>query len=282
MSSYWDNKWAKAKNNWEELQSKRDSSEEILNGLKKSPGGLGKARPKKIRDILDVGLNNGRSVTLLAGAAGGLVTTPLVEIKGDDEAAQAITISLQYEQLDDPINGISDVFAELEWGSAGFQANAVIDVLRGTIINLNCSWLRITAGFLGDDNAAIKFGAFACYGNRPALAPAQRTAIVSGSLVPGATSAPVPIPPFAQNVIFVGATAGGTTGRGAAIYEMQFLDNTGGAVAVAHFSPDIHAAYSQSIPVTWPTSAVSVRIRNNEPVGEKLILSSKLIFGLSM
>jgi len=286
MSNYWNNKWAKAKDNWEEKQAKSDSSAEILAGLKRSPGGLGRARPKKTRDVLDVGLNNGRSVTLESGVAGGRFTTPLVELKGDDEAAKAITVSLQYNQLDEPANLINDVFAELEWGSAGFQANTVIDILRGTIINLNCSWLRIKAGLDADDGAIIKFGAFACYGNRPAVAPVQRTEILTGLSVPGSISAPVVIPAFAQNVTFSTVTLAGTTGRGPAAYQIEFLDNTGITVGAAYFVPAAsgppNAGHQQSIPVVWPNSAVAARVRNNEPVGEKLMSSSRLIFGLSL
>ena len=188
-------------------------------------------------------------------------------------------MTLQYEEINPGAAGIDDVFALLEWGSAGFQASTIIDVLRGTILNVNCSWLRITAGLDGDDDASIKFGAFACYGNRPAVNPIQRTVILTGLGAPTTTSAPVAIPSFAQSVLF-SDQASGVGGRVPADYDIEFLSNTGGIVAVRHFSTSLNSGYRSGIPTVWPNDAVSVRVRNTD--SQQVILTPKLIFQLAL
>lgn len=288
MSSYWDDKWSKAKDNWEELQSKRDSSDEILAGLKSSPGGLGRGRPSQEKHILDAGFNNGRSVTVTAtGLNTEVNTTPLAELKGDDEVARSVALTLQTETI--KAIAISDIFAKVEWGSGGFQSQAEVDILRGAVLNLNCSWLRVTAALEGQIGDVVKFGAFAAYGNRAAGAnPNQRTihrdigGVSLPTLAPATASGQIRIPDFANKVQLAAGTPIGAADNTS--YSLRFTDGAGGVFHEAWFirGAASNSGYKSGIPVPWASPATHVQIINREAGGGQDLVSPKLIFELSI
>lgn len=280
MSSYWDNKWARAKGNWEELQSKRDSSQEILDGLKRSPGGLGRASAKKKdRKILDSGFNVGRSVQL-SGLAGIQVnTTPLIEIKGDDEAARTIALTIQVEKLAPFNTQIDDAFAILEWGSGGYQAKAELDILSGIVVNINCSWLRLTVALDAGTGVNAKYGAFACYADSGIIIPNQRSLrrAANGSLVNtvvagGGSSAAFAIPDFARAVRLFS--------QNDVPYSLDFETEVGIPVGKAFFTTATGSNYGHKsgVPVKWNTRAKRVIITNLDPVVDMFL--PKLMFDL--
>ena len=288
MSSYWDNKWAQVKNNWELLESKSDSSEEILAGLKKSPGGLGRGAPSHIKELLDTGLNNGRSVTITAtGANTEVKSTPLAELKGDDEMARSVALTLQTQTL--AAVAINDIFAKIEWGSGGFQAQAEIDILRGAVLNLNCSWLRVTASLEGQIGDVVKFGAFAAYGNRASGAnPNQRTIQkdITGAflttLTPLTASGQVKIPDFANTVQLACKTATGAVDNSS--YSLRFTDGTGGVFHEAWFirGAASNSGFKSGIPIPWSSQVTHVQIVNREAALAQNLVAPKLIFGLAI
>lgn len=290
MSSYWENKWANARNNWEDLQAKSDSSQEILDGIKSSPGGLGRASSESSRtkNILDTGLNNGRSATVTAtGVNTEVSTTPLVELKGDDEVARAIALTLQTETIS--AIAISDIFAKIEWGSGGFQSQAEVDLLRGIVLNINCSWLRVTAALEGQVGDVVKFGAFAAYGNRAAGAYNNQRTIsrdVDGNslanLAPATAGPQIRIPNFANVVQLAAATPIGATDNSS--YSLRFTDGAGGVFHEAWFirGAASNSGYKSSIPIPWASAVTHMQIINREAGGGQSLVTPKLIFGLSI
>jgi len=291
MSSYWDNKWAKAKNNWEELQSKRDSSEEILQGLKRSPGGIGKAPPKKLKDIIHSGVNVGRSIKVVATAIGATDQVPLVELKGDDESAAAVALTLQSDITQfttPPGSSINDIFGIIEWGSGGFQATAQVDFMMGTIINLYCSWLRLTAAIEGSIGDVATFGAFAAMGHRQGSFSPQRTVTrdVDGNFIntigPGASSAMIEIPKFAHAVELSGIGQGFPQPITLGAYSLRFFTITGGFISEAYFTSTTGAVfdYKSGVPVRWPGHARRMTIVNRDAV--IAIQNPRLIFQLAL
>ena len=287
MDNYWDNKWAKGKLHWETRRAKSNNSEEILAGLKKTPGGLGRARPNIVKELLDAGYNNGRSATITAtGANTQVETAPLVELKGDDEKARTIALTLQTNTISSA--AIADVFAKIEWGSGGFQSQAEVDILRGVVLNLNCSWLRVTAGLEGQIGDVVKFGAFASYGYRGSTRPPQRTAFrdvdgnILGIIPPATSSGRIRVPDFANSVMLVAATPLGATDNTA--YSLRFLEDAGGTLYESWFvSPTgSNAGYKSGIPIPLSSYCTSIRIINREAAGGQNLVVPKLIFGLGI
>lgn len=270
---------------WEDVRSLEDNSDEILRGLKRSPGGLGRSSPKKMRNILDVGFNNGRSVLISGnGETLEIATIPIIELKGDDEVARGVVITLQSELV--TFQSTNELIAKLEWGSGGFQANAEVDILNGVSVNLHCSWVRVTAGINAILGAQYKVGAFASYGNTPPGSSPQKTAFraedntVLGTIGPGATSKRVIIPQFANTVMLVNENSVAATDN--VPYSLKFLGQIGGILHEAYFNSATgsNSGFKAGIPIPWAGNAKKIEIRNRD--GALSILKPRLIFGLSL
>ena len=268
MSSYWTNKWANARDNWEEQTSKKDSPEEVLAGL--SSAGrhqIGLSTPEDVVKQLLAGRNVGRSVTLTS-TSGIIVadTTPLLELKGDDDDARDISIAI-FAEIVSQTTVLGDIFGKIEWGSGGFQSSAEIDIFRGAVFNLNCSWVRVTAGVLADVGVTLKVGAFASYGHKSRVIPTQRTLLRDntggfiGSIAALGASNPIPLPNFCNTVQLLQNSTADVP------YRLDFLDPTGAPLS-RHFFPLVssNSGYSSGIPVRFSGIISSVVINNLDAV----------------
>lgn len=187
--------------------------------------------------------NPGRSVVVRTDPA--TVTTPasllivpgsdndprgkatVMEIDGDDDESQVMTITLVGESLrypdplptspkppGFPLPGQARSTAQVEWGMAGVQAQAFVDYQHGMSFSVPASWIRITAineplppeDILGGNpifGRNIRAGAFCSYGSVGRNGPlsAKKTLYIDVPIASGAIGY-VGIPPFATNYIF--------------------------------------------------------------------------------
>ena len=287
MSNFWEDKWAQAKDNWEELRSKVDTSDEVLAGIKETPGGIGRKAPSEIVGLLDKGFNIGRSIDLVITATGLTQRVSLVDLDSDDEGARSIAVTLFAEvQVGEP----TDLVAEVEWGAGGVQAQALVDFANGTVITVHGSFLRINASMRGSVDEAAKVAAFASYGYRSGGLYPQRTVIRDiadtfiGNLAPGATSDFIDIPRFANAVQLAQTSVdlGPPIISNEQPYALIFFRPGGGSLAVYTYNSATGGVeqHKTGLPAMFPNAATLMQIRNLDTVNT--LGDARLIFNLSL
>ena len=102
MSNFWKDKWAKAQRNWEELRTKADTPSDVIAGLTPlAPRSFAAPKVSKdFRQLLKNG-NVGRSI-LMTGGPGSAEVVSLLDVRGPDEYAQVVTVTLDGSPLDRP------------------------------------------------------------------------------------------------------------------------------------------------------------------------------------
>lgn len=210
MSSYWDNKWASAKKNWEELQSKRDSADEVLAGLSPSAQrSYGIKQPKGSKDfhqLLKSG-NVGKSIQLTGGIGSAQVVS-LLDVRGPDEYAQMMTVTLDFPSIaglppptfGQPFIPVGDgCRAQVDFGVGGFQSTAFVDFGRGVSFSLPASYVRVNASREGTTGALVLLtvGAHIAYGSVPLQTGTQPTLTLVSPFMPAGTFRDTLLPPFA-------------------------------------------------------------------------------------
>lgn len=142
----------------------------------RAPGPAAYGKPIKRPGLLDqpdLG-NLGRSETFALTAANILNGRTILNLGGPDEEARDLSIWVSAELLNPaPANFINDALARLQWGSGGVQETADVDLGLGTVIQLTCSSLRVSALASGSGN--LKANASVGYGQSGHVSPAQRT-----------------------------------------------------------------------------------------------------------
>ncbi len=282
-------RWKQSSERWEDKRALEDNSAEILQGLQQTPGGLGRAAPKKPTRMLDGGWNIGRSVDITAGATFSAENSvPLLEVKGDDKVAGPITVTLQSE-IETNITLFEDMFATVQWGVGGFQVEAEIDFLNGTSFTVFASFIRLTGNVVGAGagTETAKLGAFASYGAHPGGLHPQRTVktdsdgVVIPVLAPAATSNPMIIPRFATGVQL---TQNNAAAAGSADYSLLFQKIIGvGSPTARYFYTSATGGNEErksGIPAMIPNTSRSMRITNED--GAISIASPRLLFNLGL
>ena len=244
MPSYWSNKWAKAHENWELLQARGDQSEEVLQGLE--PSGrrqYGLKVPPGSRDyhqLFKTG-NVGREASLNLGIGSAEIIT-LLDVRGPDEYAQIVTVTLDFPALEgvgvspptpeNPFVAVGDgARAVVDFGVGGFQSTAFVDFVRGVSFSVPGSFIRVSATRAGTTGALVRLsvGAHISYlpisqenASQPSL-----TFVRSAIIVAGATADIIP-PPFSVTItpFFQDAAAGIPPPAGSSI-GLQFFSRSG-------------------------------------------------------
>ena len=175
--------------------------------------------------ILDTGLN-GRAADLpVIGTR-----ESLIDLRGSDEKAQALTIFFSAPR---PADGTTDFVAAgwpavvvfLRWGAGGLSHEAEIDALRGGKLSLVANELQVDAALDGPVpglGQITRFGAFAGLGSIAIPNQAQRTLSV-GAVASGGVTAALRIPLFAQALRVFRAPQ--------LALRVDFLDLAGGVLA---------------------------------------------------
>lgn len=156
--------------------------------------------------------NLGRSEIVIAQAVVPTEGRPkeelLVNVKGSDEMATVVSVTLLNPQTFDVMGASADSLpvARVEWGVSGTQAEAFIDFIHGTQFSVPASFLRVYGRFEhgeSPDPAAerIKLGAFIGY---LAVRPSRLQRTLQRTVIDGIASAvSVPVPPFASDVLIL-------------------------------------------------------------------------------
>lgn len=184
-------KWDAALERFEDKRRKQLDPEGVIAGRP------GIARPgEDSRPLLGGSQQQGRSVLLESTEQ--LVT--ILNLSGDDNeskivAIQLINVSAQESegvQLITPVRGL------IEWGAAGVQAVSEFDFIRGTLLTVGGSFVRVSAR-LAESGSPVKVGALAALGapftgrgRLPQLSFRENAGTDIGS------AAIFPVPPFAH------------------------------------------------------------------------------------
>lgn len=211
----------------------------------------------------------------------------VMEIDGDDDESQVMTITLAGEDLrfinkvTAPLAGQARVTALVEWGVAGIQAGAFVDYVHGLSFSIPASWIRITGineplplldVQSGDQvfGRNAKVGAFCSYGSvgRSSGLSAKKSVYID-TLIPAGGSAIFPIPPFATNYVFLPESLSSNG------FIVQLNDQNGTVAGVAFNAP---VTSTDASPVELVGSASALRINN---IGANPIWGV-IVFGISI
>lgn len=137
--------------------------------------------------------NVGRStdLTLQTGVTS---SSNILNLQGPDETARAMTVSIMKDVLTAGV--IADLFARIQWGSGGVQYEVDVDLVRGAVFQLSCSFLRVNVR--GSGTGRYRFSAHVGY-NAAGDKSARRT-ITYGAIGVGVSSTARSIPNFARDV----------------------------------------------------------------------------------
>ena len=166
--------------------------------------------------------------------------TSLLQIEGSKIRPEAVTITLggAFLAVTDgngeaqpglPYSGIADVFARITWGAGGVTTSVDVDILNGTVIRVAGSFINVTAHVVGDalvEPPAI-CSAFASYLPSTGGRPCQRT-INLGAIAGGASSAVLPVPPYAGQLRLLTTSLPGNTDS-----HIDFFRDPAGALPIA-------------------------------------------------
>jgi len=275
MSNYWNNKWAKAKDNWEERQVKSDSSKEVIAGLstagKRQYGMKAPKGSKDFHQLLKTG-NVGKSVQLTGGAGSAQVAS-LLDVRGPDEYAQLMTVTLDFPSVvglspptfASPFVAKNDgARAQVDFGVGGFQSTAFVDFGRGVSFTVPASYVRVNASREGTTGALVllSVGAHISYGSINEHDAGQPTlTFVRPNAAPNGTSFDTIPPPFAVSMtpMFQDAAAGTPPAVGTTI-GLQFFSRSGAFLGACRSVAENPA----SIPI--PAETVRIRVFNDTGV----------------
>lgn len=170
------------------------------------------------RRILDVGDDRaalvGNVVEIVPPSPNTIKRTPILQVGSKDVgSAEMITVTLFVEPPEDvSYPTFEDLKAWVEWGAGTATHSAAVDFLRGTMLSVNATFLKILALHeVGPDpGRRWRVGASLAYGSRPSHYAAPTTTLRPRE-VPLAPSGEITVPvvPFAiaTDVLFSPASA---------------------------------------------------------------------------
>lgn len=153
---------------------------------------------KPYRRILDSGSVGGTN-TLTTKTTGPSDLIALIKVGPGDEP-EPLTIFGQAAPGADR-SPQDDIFLRVRWGVKNFQAEADVDLQRGTMLSIYADAVEVVAGsgIATVAATAVKVAASISYGVRAGHAPPQRTK-AGGSVAPAGNGARVTIPNYARGV----------------------------------------------------------------------------------
>lgn len=212
----------------------------------------------------------------------------MLEVKGDDEYAMPLTLTLTPPQFfpvgttipADPQNlsgsqtnidelnnavaaspDLANPIVIIQWGVGGVSHQAICDIFNGLCVNITASWVRVQGAVEarngGQTNLAYQLGATLGPG-QPKDKNAQRTFFV-GSLGDGVESSVFPVPAFAKSVYITGgAMVAGTT---IFLGSIRFFSNNLGAAGTAGIAQFSQSGFNQ-VPIPIPNGGYYFSVIN--------------------
>lgn len=249
-------------------------------------GYAGPSDEPRVKRLLDGIKNAGRSEVIEASLPPLSFPNPvtLIDLTAEDDAAEAITIYLsatrESSENTNPVDFRPYLVAIIEWGTAGFQNQAVVDFCRGLSFTLHASYVRVKVyldreAFLGVNPSPaeeIRAAATAAYGVRPGHLSSPTRTLYVRDLVAGGVSTPQLIPDFAREVTL----AWGTPATPLPAYVLDILDSAG-LIVSTRIAGGGFGAGTQQVPL--PGDARYVRVTS--PLGAPTPQDFRFIFGLS-
>lgn len=231
---------------------------------------------KGLLDQLDTG-NVGRSVEVPPNTASAV---PIIGIEGDDETAQAVTITMSVAPpraaSAAPLAGLRVIQGTVQWGLGGHRTEAEFDVIHGTTFSILASSVRVLARNIapvGPLPVSVLVGAFVGYFQKPFL-PGPQLTIARGGIFPGGAIAPA-----ASELVIIPAYASQleVLRTGAVAYRIDFF-GADGTVSTLSASVAVAAATGVAV-IPIPADASIVRFVNT---GAVAIASRRYIFRLAL
>lgn len=184
----------------------------------------------------------------------------LLDLSSDDQLGMVCYLTCGIIAAGDDSPALPMVRGVASWGTDGGAVDLVeFDFLRGTVLTLAGSSIRVTAYFDGDPSP-VQVGVFASYGAKPGGYGAQRTLAVE---LEDEASGTLDLPRFARFARIL------TTEPGASI-EAAWLDASAAVIAAVTSADPI------ALPI--PQGAARLRITNNS--GDAL--TARAIFELCL
>lgn len=217
--------------------------------------------------LLDSGRHN---VGSEASLQPGNVLQTLLFLKGDDDIATLVTVALDAEVLVPLVAGdIVRARAVISWGVGGHQHVAEVDIVRGTMVSVEASFLKVDAAnesLPALTGPPLHVGATVGYFPRGTAHRPTRTRFDDNGILTAATE-DFTVPSFSATVTYLRAPS-------AAPYAMRFLDSNGNTIA--EFT--VAGGADAPINLPLPNDARTVRIVN----GAVGITQSRAVFGLAL
>jgi hypothetical protein len=205
--------------------------------------------------------NRGRYQAIMTGQG----AVRLVDVVGDDQLATQTTITCSLESAagsradNASASDLPEVLGVIHWGTDGAAHTAEFDWLRGTVLTVAASSIRVDVQIEHDpaELGSVLARASIGYMPRPGRGP-QRT---FGATLDPAALALYPIPAFAARVIALRAAADPADPPSlGALIGLTWLDGSGAPIGI------VITVGAASMPI--PNGAVSLQVTNASTVAQ--------------